>query len=99
LPPFSVIRDRRLPEADTFQAVARDYLERHHRQNNREATYVEAKRNFERDVFPKWGKPRPGNDASKYSIRPLAGGLARSTNRSVSFLVGIWALPFGVTPG
>src|SRR5207249_1192570 len=31
----------------------------------------------------------PGNEASKYSRRPRVGGFARSTNRSVSFFVGI----------
>ena len=67
-------RDRRFPEADTFGAVARDYLERHHKQNNRESTFLEVKRNFERDVLPRWGK-RPIASISRRDIIDLIDGI------------------------
>ena len=40
-------REARTPEFDTFSAVAADYLERHVRANNRESTFMEAKRDLE----------------------------------------------------
>lgn len=49
-------RHQRSPEAETFGAVARDYLERHHKRHSREATYVEVKRDFEQNALAKWDK-------------------------------------------
>jgi hypothetical protein len=46
--------DVRKPEADTFGAVARDYLERYARQNLRPSTFVKAKRDLEHNAIPKW---------------------------------------------
>ena len=40
----------------------------------------------------------PGSEASKYSMRPCVGGCARSTNKSVSFFLGM-ARRDRVTPG
>ena len=49
-------RDQRTPETDTFGAVARDYLERHHKRNNRESTFLLVKRDFENNALPRWDK-------------------------------------------
>ena len=49
-------RDQRPLEAETFGAVARDYLERHHKPHSRQATYVEVKRDFKQNALAKWGK-------------------------------------------
>jgi integrase len=49
-------RDQRPPEAVTFEAVARDYLNQHHKRNSRESTFSEATRDFEKNAIPSWGK-------------------------------------------
>jgi hypothetical protein len=41
-------------EADTFGAVTEDYLARHLAKNNARSTYIEAKRNLEKDALPGW---------------------------------------------
>jgi integrase len=51
-------RDQRTLETDTFGALATDYLDRHVRQNNRESTFLEAKRDLEHDALKKW-RTRP----------------------------------------
>jgi integrase len=51
-------RDAPSPEAEPFQAVVQDYLERHVRKNCAPATYKEAKRDLECNVLPEWrGRP------------------------------------------
>jgi integrase len=47
-------RDLRPPAADTFAAVAHDYLERHLRKNAAPATYREAVRDLGHDAMPRW---------------------------------------------
>lgn len=47
-------RERRTPGTDTFGAVALDYLERHHKKNSRLSTFLEAKRDIEHNLLPKW---------------------------------------------
>ena len=49
-------RDQRTPETETFGAVARDYLELHHKRNNRASTFSEAKRDLEKHAIAAWGK-------------------------------------------
>jgi integrase len=49
-------RNRRPAEADTFGAVARDYLELHHRRISRESTLSEAKRDFEKHAIAAWDR-------------------------------------------
>jgi hypothetical protein len=46
-------RDKRLPEADTFGAVAEDYLTRHLAKNSAVSTHAEAKRDLEKDALPR----------------------------------------------
>jgi integrase len=51
-------RDVPSPEAELFEEVVQDYLERHVQKNCAEATYKEAKRDLECNVLPKWrGRP------------------------------------------
>ncbi|MCX7310249.1 MAG: integrase arm-type DNA-binding domain-containing protein [Alphaproteobacteria bacterium] len=47
-------RDERTPEMQTFGAVARDYLELHHKRNSRESTFSEATRDFEKHSIAAW---------------------------------------------
>jgi integrase len=47
-------RDTRSPEVETFDALARDYLDRHVKRNSAAATYQEAKRDLGYNVLPKW---------------------------------------------
>jgi integrase len=63
-------RDDRLPEADTFGAVAHDYLERHLAKNHAGSTYAEAKRNLEHDALPRWGR-RPIASISRRDVLDL----------------------------
>jgi integrase len=51
-----VRRDQRTPETETFGAVVRDYLDLHHRKNSRGSTFVGARRDFENNAIPLWGK-------------------------------------------
>ena len=67
-------REMRTPETDTFGAVAHDYLERHHRNNNRESTFLEAKRDIERNVLPKW-RSRPIASISRRDVLDLIDGI------------------------
>jgi integrase len=69
-----VRRETRTPEADTFGAVAHDYLERHHRKNSRESTFLEAKRDIERNVLPKW-RNRPIASISRRDVLDLIDGI------------------------
>jgi integrase len=67
-------REMRTPETDTFGAVARDYLDRHHRKNSRESTFLEAKRDIERNVLPKWHS-RPIASISRRDVLDLIEGI------------------------
>jgi integrase len=67
-------REMRTPETDTFGAVAHDYLERHHRNNSRESTFLEAKRDIDRNVLPKW-RSRPIASISRRDVLDLIDGI------------------------
>jgi integrase len=67
-------REMRTPETDTFGAVAHDYLERHHRKNSRESTFLEAKRDIDRNVLPKW-RSRPIASISRRDVLDLIDGI------------------------
>ena len=47
-------RDQRTPETETFGAVARDYLDLHHKRNSRASTFSEAKRDLEKHAIAAW---------------------------------------------
>src|ERR1700730_15512207 len=67
-------REMRTPETDTFGAVALDYVERHHGKNSRKSTYLEAKRDIERNVLPKW-RNRPIASISRRDVLDLIDGI------------------------
>ena len=67
-------REMRTPETDTFGAVALDYVERHHGKNSRKSTYLEAKRDIERNVLPKW-RNRPIASISRRDVLELIDGI------------------------
>jgi integrase len=67
-------RDLPSPDADSFSAVAYDYLERHLAKNNAASTYQEAKRDLEHDALPKWGK-RPVASISRRDVIDLIDGI------------------------
>jgi integrase len=67
-------REMRTPETDTFGAVALDYVERHHGKNSRKSTYLEAKRDIERNVLPKW-RNRPIASISRRDVLHLIDGI------------------------
>jgi len=67
-------REMRTPETDTFGAVALDYVERHHGKNSRKSTYLEAKRDIERNVLPKWCN-RPIASISRRDVLDLIDGI------------------------
>jgi integrase len=67
-------REMRTPESDTFEAVALDYLERHVRQNNRESSFLEARRDLERNVIPNWSN-RPIASISRRDVIDLIDGI------------------------
>jgi integrase len=91
-------RDLRTPETDTFDAVAHDYLERHVRKNNRESTFLEAKRDIERNVLPKW-RDRPIASISRRDVLDLIDGIVArgadvQANRTIARLRALfnWAI-------
>jgi integrase len=67
-------RDLRSPDADSFRAVAYDYLDRHLAQNSAASTYQEAKRDLEHDALPKWGK-RPIASITRRDVIDLIDGI------------------------
>jgi hypothetical protein len=67
-------RELRTPETDTFGAVADDFLERHVRRNNRESTFLEAKRDLERDALRKW-RTRPIASITRRDVIDLIDGI------------------------
>ena len=61
-------RDRRTPETETFGAVARDYLDLHHRKNSRESTFKAARRDFENNAIAGWDKRPIASITRRYVI-------------------------------
>src|SRR5258708_2065920 len=91
-------RDMRAPEADTFGAVANDYLERHLRANRRPSTYQEAKRDLAHDALPKW-RNRPIASITRGAVIDLvdeiiARGAGVMANRTLARLRALfnWAV-------
>jgi integrase len=91
-------REMRTPETDTFGAVAHDYLERHHRKNSRKSTFLEAKRDIERNVLPKW-RSRPIASISRRDALDLIDGIVArgaevQANRTLARLRALfnWAI-------
>jgi integrase len=66
--------DTPLPQAETFENVAQDYLDRHLKKNASAATYQEAKRDLEHNVLPKW-RSRPIASISRRDVIDLVDGL------------------------
>jgi integrase len=62
-------------EADTFGTVAEDYLTRHLLKNNAHSTYVEAKRDLEKDALPRW-RDRPIASISRREVLDLIDRIA-----------------------
>jgi integrase len=59
---------QRSPEKDTFGIVARDYLDRHVRANNRPSTIAEAERDLNRDALRVWDKRPIGSITRRDAI-------------------------------
>ena len=92
------LRKRPRPEADTFGAVAEDYLARHLAKNNAKSTYAEAKRDLEKDALPRW-RDRPiasisRRDALDLIDRITARGAEIQANRTLARLRALfnWAI-------
>jgi integrase len=86
------------PEAETFGAVAEDYLDRHVRKNCAPVTYTEAKRDLECNVLPKW-RHRPIASISRRDVIDLvdsivARGVGIQANRTLARLRALfnWAV-------
>jgi integrase len=91
-------RDASRPEADTFGAVVRDYLERHVRANCRASTYAEGKGDLEYNALPKW-RNRPVASISRRDVIDLVDGIVErgapaQANRSLARLRAVfnWAV-------
>jgi integrase len=67
-------RDAPLPQADTFETIAQDYVDRHVKKNGAAATYQEAKRDLEHNVLPKW-RARPIGSIARRDVIDLVDGL------------------------
>jgi integrase len=67
-------RDNLRPEADTFAALACDYLERHLQKNNAASTYQEAKRDLEHDAIAQW-RNRPISSITRRDVIELIDGI------------------------
>jgi integrase len=87
----------RPPEADTFGAVAEDWLERYVRPNNPKS-YAEIKRIIEREAMPKWRK-RPIGSIDRRDVIDLvdeiiARGAKVMANRTLAWLRALfnWAV-------
>jgi integrase len=91
-------RDLRSPDADTFSAVAYDYLDRHLAKNDAASTYQEAKRDLEHDALPKWGKRLIASISRRDVIDLVDGIIARGAevqaNRTLARLRALfnWAI-------
>jgi Arm DNA-binding domain len=91
-------RDKSSPEAETFEVLVQDYLERHVRKNSAPATYQEAKRDLEYNVLPKW-RNRPIASISRRDAIDLIDGLVErgveiQANRTLARLRALfnWAI-------
>ena len=91
-------RDKPSPEAETFEVLVQDYLERHVRKNSAPATYQEAKRDLEYNVLPKW-RNRPIASISRRDAIDLIDGLVErgveiQANRTLARLRALfnWAI-------
>ena len=91
-------RDRRLPEAGTFGAVAEDYLTRHMAKNNAPSTYAEARRDLEKHALPRW-RNRPIATITRRDALDLIDGIAArgaeiQANRTLTRLRALfnWAI-------
>ena len=91
-------REMRTPETDTFGAVANDYLELHHRRNSRQSTFLEAKRDIERNVLPKWCSRPIASITRRDALDLIDGIIARGAevqaNRTLARLRALfnWAI-------
>jgi len=100
-------RDLCSPDADSFSAVAYDYLDRHLAKNNAASSYQEARRDLEHDALPKWRK-RPIASITRRDVIDLVDGIiARGAqiqaNRTLARLRALfnWAIEkdrVGVSP-
>ena len=85
-------RDQRTPETETFGAVARDYLELHHRKNSRHSTFLGAMRDFENNAIAAWDR-RPiisitRRDVIELIDRIVQRGAEVQANRTLTRLGG-----------
>jgi len=91
-------RDLGSSHADTFGAIAYDYLERHVAKNNAASTYQEAKRDLEHDALPRWGKRQIAGISRRDVIdlidRIIARGAEVQANRTLARLRALfnWAI-------
>jgi len=91
-------RDLRSPAADTFAAVAEDYLTRQLAKNNAASTYKEARRDLEKHALPRW-RDRPISGISRRDVLDLidaitARGAEIQANRTLTRLRALfnWAI-------
>jgi integrase len=87
-------RYARPPEADTFGAVAEDYLAKHLAKNAVATTYVEARRILEKDALPRW-HDRPIASITRRDVLELidaigARGAEIGANRMLARLRALW---------
>jgi integrase len=91
-------RNKPSPEAETFEAIVQDYLERHVKRNSATVTHQEAKRDLEYNVLPKW-RNRPLASISRRDAIDLIDGLVErgvviQANRTLARLRALfnWAI-------
>jgi integrase len=87
-------RYARPPEADTFGAVAEDYLAKHLAKNAVATTYIEARRILEKDALPRW-RDRPIASITRRDVLDLidaigARGAEIGANRMLARLRALW---------
>jgi integrase len=91
-------RDLPLPEAETFETLVKDYLERYVSKNCAPATFQEAKRDLEHNVMPEWrGRPIAGisrRDAIVLIDGLVERGVKIQANRTLARLRALfnWAI-------
>jgi integrase len=91
-------RNRLAPELDTFGALVDNFLERHAKPNYRESTFLEAKRDLEREALRAW-RNRPLSSISRRDVIDLvdkivARGAGVQANRTLARLRKVfnWAI-------
>ena len=87
-------RYARPPEADTFGAVAEDYLAKHLAKNAVATTYIEARRILQKDALPRW-RDRPIASITRRDVLELidaigARGAEIGANRMLARLRALW---------